>query len=312
MTILLADMGGTGTRLALLRGDGGLQCAVRWQNDNHAGPEPLFARYLRDCGDPALSGACIAMAGPVGPGRVRLTNRDWGFERAELAALLRLPDAGALRVVNDLTALALALPGLGTDQVVPLRPRPAMPQAAARNGQALVVNCGTGFNVGLAKATLAGPVAWEAEMGHAALPAPVAGALGAHAAEFPTIEALFSGAGLAHLHAARTGEAELAAQDLVEAAGSDPAAQESVALMARLMGLLARDLVAAYLPRDGLCWAGSMARGVLETPARADFLSALEAPGPLQDIRSDVPVSVITDDAAALGGLAALALAASG
>ena len=307
MTILLADMGGTSTRLALLRGDGGLQCAVRWQNDNHSGPGALFARFLRDCGDPPLRAACIAMAGPVGPGTVRLTNRDWGFERGEMADLLRLPDPGALRVVNDLTALALALPGLAPDQAEALRP--ARPEAA-RNGQALVVNCGTGFNVGLVKATPAGPVAWEAELGHAALPSPVAEELDGIAGQFPSIEALFSGAGLAHLHAARTGTAGLAARELVTSAPADTAARESVVLMARLMGVLARDLVAAYLPREGLFWAGSMARGVLGTCARAEFLSALEAPGPLEQTRSEMPVSVISDDAAALGGLAALALGA--
>lgn len=309
MTILLADMGGTSTRLALLRGDGGLQCAVRWQNDNHPGPGPLFDRYLRDCGDPALIGACIAMAGPVGPGAVRLTNRDWGFERAELAAQLRLPEVGALRVVNDLTALALALPGLAPDQLAPLRPAP---EAAAGNGQALVVNCGTGFNVGLVKATQAGPVAWEAELGHASLPSPVAAALGANAAEFSTVEALFSGAGLAKLHAVRGGAAGGTAEALVEAAVAEGAARESVALMARLMGLLARDLVATYLPRDGLFWAGSMARGVLGTAARAEFLATLTGPGPLQEARAEIPISVIADDAAALGGLAALALGAPG
>lgn len=308
MTILLADMGGTSTRLALLRGDGGLQCAVRWQNDNHPGPGALFARYLRDCDDPPLRAACIAMAGPVGPGRVRLTNRDWGVERGEMAKLLRLPDVTSLRVVNDLTALALALPGLGADQTEALRP--PRPQATG-NGQALVVNCGTGFNVGLVKVTPAGPVAWEAELGHAALPAPVAEALGDLAGHFPSVEALFSGAGLSRLHASRTGREAPAARDLVGASVTETAARESVALMARLMGLLARDLVAAYLPRDGLFWAGSMARGVLGTAARAAFLSALEAKGPLEDARSEMPVAMITDDAAALGGLAALALAST-
>ncbi|WP_165978772.1 glucokinase [Antarcticimicrobium luteum] len=305
MTVLLADMGGTASRLALLRGDGGLQCAVRWRNDNYAGPGPLLARYLRDCGAPPLRAACIAVAGPVAPGAVRWTNRDWAFERGEMAALLRLPGAAALRVVNDLTALALALPGLGAAQLETLRA--PVPEASG-NGQALVANCGTGFNVGLVRATPAGPVAWEAELGHAALPVTVAAELGAMAGAFASIEALFSGAGLARLHASRHG-GEHTAQQLVEAAGTDPAARGSVAQMARSMGLLARELVAAYLPRDGVFWAGSMARGVLGTDARADFLGALAAPGPLAQTRAAIPVAVITDDAAALGGLAALAAA---
>ncbi|GAA6202398.1 glucokinase [Aquicoccus sp. SU-CL01552] len=305
MTILLADMGGTTTRLALLRGDGGLQCAARRTNDSHAGPGDLLALYLRACGDPALSGACLAVAGPVGPGKVRFTNRDWNFSRAALAELLRLPDSGALRVVNDLTALALALPGLDAAQVEDLRP--ATFEETAGNGQALAVNFGTGFNVGPVRSTPAGPVALEAELGHAALPAGIAAALGAQADRFPSVEALFSGPGLPRLHAARTGGAVLSAPALVEAAVDDASARETITLMAQLMGGMARELVAAYMPRDGLFLAGSMARGVLQPFARTAFLHALDAPGPLQPVAAALPVRLITDDSAALGGLAALA-----
>lgn len=307
MTILLADMGGTATRLALLRGDGGLQCAARRTNDSHAGPADLLARYLRACGDPALSQACLAVAGPVGPGEIRFTNRDWSFERAALAEHLRLPDRTALRVVNDLTALALALPGLGASQVEDLRPA----GGEEGNGQALAVNFGTGFNVGPVRSTPAGPVALEAELGHAALPAVIAKELGGLAARFPSAEALFSGAGLARLHAARTGGAEVSARVLVEAAVDDASARETITLMARLMGLMARELVAAYLPRDGLFLAGSMARGVMMQPsARAVFLDGFARPGALQPIAAALPLRLITDDSAALGGLAALARAA--
>ncbi|WP_165937648.1 glucokinase [Antarcticimicrobium sediminis] len=314
MTILLADMGGTTTRLALLRGDGELQCTVGWSNDKYDGPGPLLLRYLRQCGDPALRGACIAIAGPVGPAasdELRLSNRDWHMQRNDLIALLRLPGQGALRVVNDLTALALALPELTAEQIRPLRPLAPPPQPLG-NGQALVANCGTGFNVGLVKHTAAGPVTWEAELGHAALSATIVAELGAQAAHFPSIESLFSGPGLSRLHAARQGGAEIPAPSLVEAAGTDTAAQQTVTLMARLMGLLARDLIAAYLPRDGFYWAGSMARGVLgppvSTPFPAQFLRATGA-GPLREISETLPLWLITEDAAALCGLARLARA---
>ncbi|MDX2483777.1 MAG: glucokinase [Pseudodonghicola sp.] len=315
MTILLADMGGTTTRLALLRDDGALQCTVSWSNDKYDGPEPLLLRYLRQCGDPALRGACIAIAGPVGPAasdELRLSNRDWRMQRNDLIALLRLPGQGALRVVNDLTALALALPGLTAEQIMPLRSlAPSPSPRPLGNGQALVVNCGTGFNVGLVKHTAAGPVTWEAELGHAALPATITAELGAQAAHFASIESLFSGPGLSRLHAARQGGAVVSARALVEAAGREAAAQQAVTLMARLMGLLARDLIAAYLPRAGFYWAGSMARGVLGPPVSAlvsaPFLRAMGAAGPLREVCETLPLWLITEDAAALSGLARLA-----
>ncbi len=308
MTILLADMGGTTTRLALLRADGGVQCTVAWSNDNHEGPGPMLLRYLQQCGDPALRGACIAIAGPVGPAtsdELRLSNRDWSLQRNDLTAVLRLPGQEALRVVNDLTALALALSGLTSEQSVPLRPLAPPPQPLG-NGQALVVNCGTGFNVGLVKDTAAGPVTWEAELGHAALPVTIAAELGAQAAHFPSLESLFSGAGLSRLHAARHGGAEIPAPSLVEAAGTDTAARETITLMVRLMGLLARDLIAAYLPRAGFYWAGSMARGVLGPPVSTPFPPVTGA-GPLREISETLPLWLITEDAAALCGLVRLA-----
>lgn len=302
MTVLLADMGGTATRLALLHREGGLRSAARWDNDDHAGPGPLLVRYVRECGDPPLRGACVAVAGPVGPEELRLTNRDWAFDRAALAASLGLPQA-MLQVVNDLTALALALPGLTEGQAEDLRPGPAAPG----NGQALVANFGTGFNVGLVTRSGGGAVAFEAELGNAALPVSVAGELGDLAPRFSSVEALFSGPGLSWLHAARTGAAPVPAQDLVAADAGAAEARETVALMARLMGVFAREMVAAYLPRAGLYLAGSMARGVMQGPARAEFLRALGAPGPLSALAAGIPVRLITDDAAALGGLARLA-----
>lgn len=198
----------------------------------------------------------------------------------------------------------MALPGLEAGDLDLLRPG-----QGSGNGQRLVANCGTGFNVGLLRQAPAGPVAFTAELGHAALPAPLAAAVGEG---FPTVEHLFSGAGLARLHQARTGElaepAALVARAAASDAASDRAALETVIAMGRLLGLLARQLVCTYLPRDGLYFAGSMARGVLALPAaRAAFLAELDGAGDPLQLAEGIALAVITQDAAALTGLAVLA-----
>lgn len=307
MTGLVADVGGTNTRLALVGADGRPGPARHYRNDDFAGFEALLAAWSGDAAPPPLTGACIAVAGPVTARRARLTNRDWQFDRASVAAALRLPGPGRLRLINDLAALGHALAALDTGQVEDLRPGPGAPPA---NDQMMVAGLGTGFNISLARLGVAPPLVIEAELGHASLPsnisAALAGAIGPRAADFETYEALFSGRGLARLYDCLGGGAGTDAAALISA--YDPARRDRVAqcveLAAQAMALLTRELVFLYQPHAGLHFAGSVARGLLGSPARAVFLDALRAPGPFSDQISQVPLRLITDDAAGLTGAA--------
>jgi glucokinase len=307
MTMLVADVGGTNTRFALAAGDGLIPGSlVRLRNDDHPAFEAALDAYL--AGRPMPAAMCIAIAGPVtgsaaGQATGRLTNCNWGFDSAALAART----GAAVRLINDLTALGHALPGIATGGLVPLfRPDPALPRG--RNGQALVLGLGTGVNVCAVRAMRGGALCLEAEAGHAALPAPVAAALAARlgsAAAFPTVEDLFSGRGLARLHGALTG-ADLAGDRIVARATDDPAAAATLALFAGLLGTYARDLALIFMPREGLYLAGSVARGVAGAAAAA-FAAAFTAAAPFAAIARSVPVQLIADDMAALTGcLAAL------
>lgn len=288
--VLLADIGGTKSRIALARG-AAILAAQTWANDDFDGPEALIDTYVRQAGA-RPSRAAIAVAGPVTGAGARLTNRDWEIVPDRLRVRCGVEE---VQLVNDLEALALALPALAADQLIGLRPG-----EGSGNGQALVANFGTGFNVGLLRETAAGPVAFAAELGHAALPTPVAAAAGDG---FATIEHLFAGPGLSRLHRALA-QADLSPEAISAAADSDGAAAASLDRMAHLIGLLARELVCSYLPLGGLYLAGSMARAVLaRASARAALLDGFAAPG----LAEDMPLVLITDDAAALTGLARLA-----
>ncbi|CAM3153911.1 glucokinase [Paracoccus aminovorans] len=301
MAILLADVGGTNARLALAR-EGALDMGsiTRFRGDDHATFDAVVTAYLAQQGSPRIEAVCVDVAGPVWGDEARLTNRDWDFSTARLRALTGAPRA---RLINDLTALGYATPALKGEAAGFLRG----PSGAARpNGQRLVVNAGTGFNVCAVKVLEGGGIAClEAEEGHTRLPvsvaAPLAEALGDKAAQIDSVEELFAGRGLARLHALRTDTLPARAEAVTAAAAQgDAAAEETLALYARLFGLLCRELALRFMPMDGMFLFGSVALtcidrfGLFEQAFLSDPLMAR--------IPQAVPVGVIRDDLAALHG----------
>jgi len=321
MTLLVADVGGTNTRIALVQTSGDrsltLSHVARYENDAYGSFYAVLNRYATKHSLPVLKGCCIAVAGPVTSTRAQLTNRDWSFDGAEIAAALPDMDAPpgvAVRLVNDLVALGYALPDLTPDQLLQMRPFGEEP---GLNSQALVAGMGTGFNVCMVKTGRAGPTVIEAELGHASLPTSVrdqlVAALGDNADRFATIENLFSGRGLSHVYQILSGGREMRGQAIL--ANYDPArrdvAAQAVELSARLLGTMARELVFQYLPFGGIHFAGGAAQGILGSAAKGVFLQAFAAPGPLKDHIALVPIRLITDDTAALTGAARFALSSS-
>ncbi len=306
MSILLADVGGTNTRLARLTPQGQVTGVARFANDDFAGFQAVLQQY-----DPHGIRAClIAIAGPVTASRARLTNRDWSFDRDGIARTLGLSGAGQVLLLNDLAALGHALGGLRPDQWCDMR----VPDARVPgNGQALVMGLGTGFNVALVKRTGQGAQVIEAELGHAGPSYAVVQTLmqdwGPAAMRFQTNESIFSGQGLSQLHQLTSGGALRDGAEILAAYDHDPEAAQTVCRVADLLGLLTRDLILTYLPFDGIYLAGAVARGLLGSPAQRQFLTRLSAPGRLDDHSAAVPIRLIADDAAALGGLAQVARA---
>ncbi|MFG6079857.1 glucokinase [Paracoccus litorisediminis] len=302
MAILLADVGGTNARLALARTDEGIYTGsiTRFRGDDHPDFDEVVRLFLEREGNPRIEAVCVAVAGPVSQGQARLTNRDWNFSEKRL---IELTGAGRARLINDLTALGYATPSLSGDAAGFLREGP---KAEALNGQRLVVNAGTGFNVCAVKVMPGGAIAcFEHEVGHTRLPlsvwAPLVEVLGDRAAPFDSVEELFAGRGLARLHAQMTGTAPGRAETVVEAAGAgDAAAQATCDLYARLFGLICRELALQFMPMDGMFLAGSVARSAAQ---RLEIFEAAYLSDPLMaQIPAAVPIGMIRDDMAALHG----------
>ena len=109
--LLAADVGGTKTVLALYRADGGPQHPVAkatFSSTQHASLEDVVAAFLKDR-NVSIRRASFGIAGPVVDGRVQVTNLPWVVEEQSLGGLLGAP----VRLLNDLAAIAYAVPRLG-------------------------------------------------------------------------------------------------------------------------------------------------------------------------------------------------------
>ena len=298
MTYLVGDIGGTNTRLALADASGvQANTVMRASNDDYDGFDAVLAAYLEKTNPGDLAGVCIAIAGPVHSGQGELTNRDWALSEDAIRAQTGATHAA---LINDLSALGYALARISTEPVFGTRQEPT-------NGQALVAGMGTGFNVSPTRRNRAGVLtAMEAELGHAELPYTVGkllrDELGAGADVFNTFEDCFCGRGLERLHEVVSGH-RLGGKDIVDGfAGGDTDATRTVRLFARALGRLTQAMIHQYMPRDGIAFAGSASRGVLTSAALPDFIAELtgETHGIVDP--ETFPISLITDDAAALAG----------
>jgi glucokinase len=139
---LLADVGGTNARFALetapLRFEAVAVLACADYPSLGAATQAYLAGVAAQHPGPVLH-AAIAIANPVDGDQVCMTNHHWSFSTVEMRELLGLD---TLVVVNDFTALAMALPHLAPDQRVQVGG--GVPQGGRTIG---LVGPGTGLGV---------------------------------------------------------------------------------------------------------------------------------------------------------------------
>jgi glucokinase len=106
---LLADIGGTNARFALETAPGDIGQIRVYPGADYPGIAEVMQQYLKDTKVGRVNHAAIAIANPVDGDHVKMTNHDWSFS---IEATRRALGFDTLLVVNDFTALAMALPGL--------------------------------------------------------------------------------------------------------------------------------------------------------------------------------------------------------
>jgi len=302
---LVADIGGTNTRVALALGPRVEKTTVRrYRNAEFEGIGEVILRYLADTetSHTTITGVCVAAAGPVHDGVATLTNLDWRVDRDTLGKALTAPKVA---VLNDLQAQGHAIGNIADAELTEVLPQPQSSTLAAK----LVVGIGTGFNACPVFDTASGRFVPPSEAGHLSLPAcdpalePVHAALKA-AFGFASIEEVLSGRGVSTLHRVLHGETLETPEVMARLAAGDAAAEETGRLFVRVMGTVVGDLALSHLPFGGIYLVGGVTRAFLPYLERFDFVGAARDKGRFSAFMEQFGAFVVTDDYAALTGCA--------
>ncbi|VDC30844.1 ROK family protein [Pseudogemmobacter humi] len=314
---ILADIGGTNTRVALAEGARVLEGSIRrYPNaDYRARGEDIAAilsEYLGESGA-RVGGACVAAAGPVRAGIARMTNLDWVIGPEKLAAA-----TGAQRVaiLNDLQAQGHALGHIAADRLRPLIAGPREDGAPM-----LVIGLGTGVNAAPVHGRGAARVVPPSESGHMNMPVRseedlrlmrFIESLLAGQGEPPHcgVEEVLSGRGLGNLFAFAAAEAGLpgsktAAEVIAALEAGETVADHAAALYTRILAQSLADLALTHLPWGGIWLIGGMARAMAPHLARLRLAEQFREPRRVDLLTHAFAVSVVEDDYAALTGCAA-------
>ncbi|MGA0542717.1 ROK family protein [Neotabrizicola sp. VNH66] len=319
---VLADIGGTNTRVALAEGTRVLTETIRrFPNADYKARgqdiAQILRHYLAQTGA-APEGVCVAAAGPVQDGVATMTNLDWVMDAAKLSGAT---GAARVAILNDLQAQGHAL---GHIPEALLRPVITGPKVA---GPMLVVGLGTGVNAAPVHGAGAGRVVPASECGHVNMPVRgdedlrllrfVEGLLAARGeVAHCGVEEVLAGRGLGNLYAFAAAEAGqpgglASAEVLAALAANEPVAVHAAALYTRILAQVLADLALIHLPWGGIYLIGGMARAMTPHFDRFGLTQGFREARRVDLLLNDFSVSVVEDDYAALTGCAAW-LAASG
>jgi glucokinase len=313
---LLADIGGTNARFAWQSGPGAepddvlnLACA------EHPTLEAAIHAYLARTGHVIPRACAIAVASPVTGDLVRMTNHHWAFSVSALQVAFGFEQ---LRVLNDFTALALALPLLPRGVLRQVGGGAAVPGAAIA-----LIGPGTGLGVsGLVPDGLGGWLPLQGEGGHATL----AGRTPREHAVLqlledrhghPSGERAISGQGLVDLHQAlqaldapgRPITSRTAAQIVQGAkAGDDIPCLQAVDLFCAFLGTAAGNLALTLGALGGVYIGGGIVPRLGGLFDASPFRARFESKGRYVAYLAPIPVFVIEAETspALLGAAAAL------
>ncbi len=314
-SVLVGDLGGTHTRLALAEladGQVALHRVLRYHNDQYTDLAAILTRYA----DVLPETCCLAVAGPTDGQSVRFTNLDWRIETQDLSRQFGFTRC---RLINDFSAVGWGLNSL-TDASLSILQTGQPIAGAAR----VALGAGTGLGVSLCAWQGGGYRPLASEGGHIGF-APVnpeqdrllvyLRALYGRV----SIERILSGPGLVDVFRFCLAETAANASPLLDAAHpaaaisqagldqTDPNAARCLRLFVEIYGQTAGDWALAAQTRGGIFLAGGIAPKLLPVLANGDFLAGFHAKGRYQDWMREVPVAVILDPDIGLKGAACAA-----
>ena len=319
---LAGDVGGTKTYLGLFRPgptDRPVPIVVReFATLDFDSLGEVVEAFFDDVGERAIEAACVGAAGPVTAMVARLTNVPWLVDGSRLSERL---NGAAVALLNDLEAMAYAVPVLEPEELVVLQDGMPMP-----TGNAALIAAGTGLGEALLHNVDGRFLPSASEGGHADFAArtPRELALVAELARIygrVDVERVLSGPGLVNLFRFTHGTQDLRTACRVIGPHEDPAelpalittsalerrcarCVEALDMFAEAYGAEAGNLALRSAATAGVYLGGGIAPKILPALQQGNFLDAFCDKDPLTDMLRTVPVMVILNPQAALLGAA--------
>jgi glucokinase len=319
--LLAGDVGGTKTLMGLFRqsGDRPRSVVVReFGTLDFDSLDDIIRTFLEETNAPDLDAVCIGVAGPVTGLVARLTNVPW---LADLSALAERLGDRPVQLLNDLEAMAHAVPVLEPDELCVLQEGVAVPA-----GNAALIAAGTGLGEALLHNVNGRFLPSASEGGHADFAARTPREL-AFVEELSRIhgrvdnERVISGPGLVNLFRFTHGSQDLrtACRELgpevdpadLPAAISQSAMEhrcrrcvEALDMFVEAYGAEAGNLALRSVATAGVYLGGGIAPKILPALESGGFMSAFQDKDPMIDLLRTFPVKVILNPAAGLLGAA--------
>jgi glucokinase len=336
--LLASDIGGTKTLLGLFSPDHDRPQPIEvgeFITLDYDGLEPMVREFLGAWKVDArtITAACIGVAGAVTDQVARLTNVPWLVDGEAVATGLALK---RVEVINDLAALAYAVPVLEPSEFAVLQQGVAVP-----GGNAAVIAAGTGLGIAMLHNVDGRFVPYASEGGHADFAARTPRELEMVAALTRVfgrvgVEVVVSGPGVVNIyqftHESFGTDAAITPNTLTPArlcagVGSErphhqlarriyesarerrcPHCVEAFDLFLAAYGAEAGNLALRALATAGVYVGGGIAPKILPALESGVFMEAFRAKEPMADLVATIPVSVILNPDAGLLGAAVRAM----
>jgi glucokinase len=307
---LLADIGGTYARFAVETSPGQFEHQASLRCADHANFHAAVTAYMANLPPAHIDHAAVAIANPVEGDQVRMTNYHWEFSIEQMRERLGLQ---TLVVVNDFTALALALPRLRPSQ----RRQVGGGSPVARSVVGLI-GAGSGLGVSGLIPAEDGWVALGTEGGHTSFSPRdereldiLRYAMTQHS--HVSFERIVSGPGLeltyrALLHRAGRAVQALPAPEITRLAleDSDAVCVEALEAFCAMLGTAASNLAVTQGAMGGVFIGGGIVPRLGTWFDRSPFRARFEDKGRFSEYLRAIPTYVITAEHATLDGASAV------
>ena len=317
--VLAGDIGGTKTNLGLfLKGEERPVPKVieTFSSQNAPDLEHIIRQFL-ETHKMSVTHACFGVAGPVVNGKSKTTNLPWNISEDRIKKEFNFH---RVKLVNDLTATAMALPLLNQDQFFPLN------QAGSIKDRNLaLIAPGTGLGKAMLIYQNGRYLPVPSEGGHADF-APNSEAetelwryLNQHYGHV-SIERVVSGSGLVNIYnwlkdSGRLNEPEWLRQRLKEIdpakavtdaalVDKDPGCTSTLNMFVSILGAVAGNLALTAMTTGGVYLGGGIPAKILPKLKEDIFMEAFTNKGRFKGFLEKIPVKVILNDKAALIGAA--------